>query len=97
MCVGLGNNVLRTIHGVGEMMSQMVLSRGAMMTNPSQPISGHGKKTHALSENEDVVVMDTKLRIIEILQVCIGFLSLPPPNFAHLILEEKKKHKPGHF
>ncbi|KAK3570412.1 hypothetical protein QTP86_019287 [Hemibagrus guttatus] len=67
-----GNNVLRTIHGVGEMMSQMVLSRGAMMTNPSQPISGHGKNTHGLSENEDVVVMDTKLRIIEILQFILS-------------------------
>ncbi|XP_060734023.1 inositol 1,4,5-trisphosphate receptor type 2 isoform X1 [Tachysurus vachellii] len=67
-----GNNVLRTIHGVGEMMSQMVLSRGAMMTNPSQPISVHGKKTYGLTDNEDVVVMDTKLRIIEILQFILS-------------------------
>ncbi|GAA6101701.1 inositol 1,4,5-trisphosphate receptor type 2 isoform X3 [Tachysurus ichikawai] len=67
-----GNNVLRTIHGVGEMMSQMVLSRGAMMTNPSQPISVHGKNTHGLTDNEDVVVMDTKLRIIEILQFILS-------------------------
>ncbi|XP_027017224.1 inositol 1,4,5-trisphosphate receptor type 2 isoform X5 [Tachysurus fulvidraco] len=67
-----GNNVLRTIHGVGEMMSQMVLSRGAMMTNSSQPISVHGKNTHGFMDNEDVVVMDTKLRIIEILQFILS-------------------------
>lgn len=88
----VGNNVLRTIHGVGEMMTQMVLSRGAMLTHSSQPISGHGKKLHSLTDHEDVVVMDTKLRIIEILQVCC---------FTHVILDclkgWKKKHKPGLF
>lgn len=67
VCVCVGNNVLRTIHGVGEMMTQMVLSRGAMLSNPSETMMG--QKTHGLSDSEDVVVMDTKLRIIEILQV----------------------------
>ncbi|KAG5830491.1 hypothetical protein ANANG_G00311190 [Anguilla anguilla] len=42
-----GNNVMRTIHGVGEMMSQMA---------PGPP------------DCEDVTVMNTKLKIIEILQ-----------------------------
>lgn len=77
----VGNNVLRTIHGVGEMMTQMVLSRGAMLTHSSQPISGHGKKLHSLTDHEDVVVMDTKLRIIEILQVCCFCC------FTHVILD----------
>ncbi|XP_062860264.1 inositol 1,4,5-trisphosphate receptor type 2 [Trichomycterus rosablanca] len=68
-----GNNVLRTIHGVGEMMTQMVLSRGAMLTHgapESQPMMG--KKNLGLPDNEDVVVMDTKLRIIEILQFILS-------------------------
>uniref|UniRef100_A0A673ICD5 Inositol 1,4,5-trisphosphate receptor n=1 Tax=Sinocyclocheilus rhinocerous TaxID=307959 RepID=A0A673ICD5_9TELE len=64
-----GNNVMRTIHGVGEMVTQMVLSRGLMMPHclpDAQPI--HGKQI-CLPDNENVMVMDTKLRIIEILQV----------------------------
>uniref|UniRef100_A0A4W4FAS1 Inositol 1,4,5-trisphosphate receptor n=1 Tax=Electrophorus electricus TaxID=8005 RepID=A0A4W4FAS1_ELEEL len=69
----LSNNVLRTIHGVGEMMTQMVLSRGTMlpnspestqMTNLANPLS--------CPNNQDVVVMDTKLRIIEILQFILS-------------------------
>ncbi|KAG1937067.1 inositol 1,4,5-trisphosphate receptor type [Pimephales promelas] len=63
-----GNNVMRTIHGVGEMVTQMVLSRGLMMSHclpDAQPI--HGKQI-CLPDNENVMVMDTKLRIIEILQ-----------------------------
>lgn len=86
MCARVGNNVLRTIHGVGEMMTQMVLSRGAMLTHSSQPISSHGQNT-ILSDNEDVVVMDTKLRIIEILQVCFFCC------FAHVMLDYLKKKK----
>ncbi|XP_026086465.1 inositol 1,4,5-trisphosphate receptor type 2-like [Carassius auratus] len=67
-----GNNVIRTIHGVGEMVSQMVLSRGLMMPHclpDAQPI--HGKQI-CLSDTENVMVMDTKLRIIEILQFILN-------------------------
>uniref|UniRef100_A0A9J8B1R0 Inositol 1,4,5-trisphosphate receptor n=1 Tax=Cyprinus carpio carpio TaxID=630221 RepID=A0A9J8B1R0_CYPCA len=67
-----GNNVMRTIHGVGEMVTQMVLSRGLMMPHclpDAQPI--HGKQI-CLSDNENVMVMDTKLRIIEILQFILN-------------------------
>ncbi|XP_073709761.1 inositol 1,4,5-trisphosphate-gated calcium channel ITPR2 [Misgurnus anguillicaudatus] len=67
-----GNNVMRTIHGVGEMMTQMVLSRGSIMPHSlpdAQPI--HGKQI-CLPDNEDVMVMDTKLRIIEILQFILN-------------------------
>eukprot|EP00062_Callorhinchus_milii_P022695 gi/632980746/ref/XP_007907206.1/ PREDICTED: inositol 1,4,5-trisphosphate receptor type 2 isoform X2 [Callorhinchus milii] len=72
-----GNNVMRTIHGVGEMMTQMVLSRGSLIqeslpeNQERQAGSASGKSLHAL-ENEDVTVMDTKLKIIEILQFILS-------------------------
>ncbi|XP_078091386.1 inositol 1,4,5-trisphosphate-gated calcium channel ITPR2 isoform X4 [Mustelus asterias] len=72
-----GNNVIRTIHGVGEMMTQMVLSRGSLLPgvlleSPDSPVRTlPGKQAHA-SENEDVTVMDTKLKIIEILQFILS-------------------------
>lgn len=65
----LGNNVLRTIHGVGEMMTQMVMSRGVLQSLPDTPPSLRYGKAHFMQDNEDVMVMDTKLKIIEILQV----------------------------
>uniref|UniRef100_A0A8C1MYN3 Inositol 1,4,5-trisphosphate receptor n=1 Tax=Cyprinus carpio TaxID=7962 RepID=A0A8C1MYN3_CYPCA len=71
-CVCVGNNVMRTIHGVGEMVTQMVLSRGLMMPHclpDAQPI--HGKQI-CLPDNQNVMVMDTKLRIIEILQFILN-------------------------
>uniref|UniRef100_A0A8B9EAC9 Inositol 1,4,5-trisphosphate receptor n=1 Tax=Anser cygnoides TaxID=8845 RepID=A0A8B9EAC9_ANSCY len=66
-----GNNVMRTIHGVGEMMTQMVLSRGSIfpLSAPDVQPSIHPSKQASTSESEDVIVMDTKLKIIEILQV----------------------------
>uniref|UniRef100_A0A4W3JR24 Inositol 1,4,5-trisphosphate receptor n=1 Tax=Callorhinchus milii TaxID=7868 RepID=A0A4W3JR24_CALMI len=73
----LRNNVMRTIHGVGEMMTQMVLSRGSLIqeslpeNQERQAGSASGKSLHAL-ENEDVTVMDTKLKIIEILQFILS-------------------------
>ncbi|XP_042563423.1 inositol 1,4,5-trisphosphate receptor type 2 isoform X3 [Clupea harengus] len=67
-----GNNVLRTIHGVGEMMSQMVLRGSVPLSLPdSPPASRHGKPLF-IPDNEDVKVMDTKLRIIEILQFILS-------------------------
>jgi len=77
MCVDLwaflvpGNNVMRTIHGVGEMMTQMVLSRGSIfpMSVPDIQPSLHPSKQGSPTDHEDVTVMDTKLKIIEILQV----------------------------
>uniref|UniRef100_A0A8C3BVQ6 Inositol 1,4,5-trisphosphate receptor n=1 Tax=Cairina moschata TaxID=8855 RepID=A0A8C3BVQ6_CAIMO len=67
----LRNNVMRTIHGVGEMMTQMVLSRGSIfpLSAPDVQPSIHPSKQASTSESEDVIVMDTKLKIIEILQV----------------------------
>ncbi|XP_056455010.1 inositol 1,4,5-trisphosphate receptor type 2 [Gadus chalcogrammus] len=67
-----GNNVLRTIHGVGEMMTQMVMSRGLPNSLPDSPPSLRLGKGHLCPDNEDVMVMDTKLRIIEILQFILS-------------------------
>ncbi|XP_061085026.1 inositol 1,4,5-trisphosphate receptor type 2 [Conger conger] len=69
-----GNNVMRTIHGVGEMMSQMVLSRGSVLPHSlpeGQPIPRH-TKAPSLPDCEDVTVMNTKLKIIEILQFILS-------------------------
>ncbi|XP_055011214.1 LOW QUALITY PROTEIN: inositol 1,4,5-trisphosphate receptor type 2 [Boleophthalmus pectinirostris] len=67
-----GNNVLRTIHGVGEMMTQMVMSRGVPHSLPDSPPSLRYAKGHFLPDTEDVMVMDTKLKIIEILQFILS-------------------------
>ncbi|XP_061891578.1 inositol 1,4,5-trisphosphate receptor type 2 isoform X1 [Entelurus aequoreus] len=67
-----GNNVLRTIHGVGEMMTQMVMSRGVPQCLPDTPPSLRYGKGHMLPDSEDVTVMDTKLKIIEILQFILS-------------------------
>uniref|UniRef100_A0A8C5WW41 Inositol 1,4,5-trisphosphate receptor n=1 Tax=Laticauda laticaudata TaxID=8630 RepID=A0A8C5WW41_LATLA len=69
-----GNNVMRTIHGVGEMMTQMVLSRGSIFpaSSPDIPPSVHRSKPANLVESEDITVMDTKLKIIEILQFILS-------------------------
>uniref|UniRef100_A0A8C4M250 Inositol 1,4,5-trisphosphate receptor n=1 Tax=Equus asinus asinus TaxID=83772 RepID=A0A8C4M250_EQUAS len=69
-----GNNVMRTIHGVGEMMTQMVLSRGSIfpMSVPDVQPSIHPSKQGSPTEHEDVTVMDTKLKIIEILQFILS-------------------------
>lgn len=50
-------------------MTQMVMSRGVPHILPDTPPSLRYGKGYFLSDNEDVMVMDTKLKIIEILQV----------------------------
>ncbi|XP_041324651.1 inositol 1,4,5-trisphosphate receptor type 2 [Pyrgilauda ruficollis] len=69
-----GNNVMRTIHGVGEMMTQMVLSRGSVfpISTPDIQPSIHPSKQVSTADSEDVIVMDTKLKIIEILQFILS-------------------------
>uniref|UniRef100_A0A803VL64 Inositol 1,4,5-trisphosphate receptor n=1 Tax=Ficedula albicollis TaxID=59894 RepID=A0A803VL64_FICAL len=69
-----GNNVMRTIHGVGEMMTQMVLSRGSVfpISTPDIQPSIHPSKQTSTADSEDVIVMDTKLKIIEILQFILS-------------------------
>ncbi|XP_031423065.1 inositol 1,4,5-trisphosphate receptor type 1 isoform X5 [Clupea harengus] len=70
-----GSNVMRSIHGVGELMTQVVLRGGGFLpTTPNLPIPTNGDvvKTQAEPEKEDIMVMDTKLKIIEILQFILN-------------------------
>lgn len=66
--VGKGG-VLKSIHGVGAVMTNMVLGSGlpqsAMGLTPDSSIQG--KSTQ--DKKEDKLVMETKLKIIQILQV----------------------------
>lgn len=47
----------------------MVMSRGVLHSLPDSPPSLRYGKALFMPDNEDVMVMDTKLKIIEILQV----------------------------
>lgn len=61
---------MRSIHGVGELMTQVVLRGGGFLpTTPINPPDGDTVKTRTEPEKQDILVMDTKLKIIEILQV----------------------------
>lgn len=61
---------MRSIHGVGELMTQVVLRGGGFLpTTPANPPDGDAVQTQTEPEKEDILVMDTKLKIIEILQV----------------------------
>lgn len=65
-----GSNVMRSIHGVGELMSQVVLRGGGFLpTTSNNNCNGDSVKTQTEPEKQDILVMDTKLKIIEILQV----------------------------
>lgn len=63
----------RSIQGVGHMMSTMVLSRKQSVFGASSLPSGAGVPEtldrSKFEDNEDIVVMETKLKILEILQV----------------------------
>uniref|UniRef100_A0A8C9VDW5 Inositol 1,4,5-trisphosphate receptor n=1 Tax=Scleropages formosus TaxID=113540 RepID=A0A8C9VDW5_SCLFO len=68
-----GSNVMRSIHGVGELMTQVVLRGGGFLpTTPANPPDGDVVKTQTEPEKEDILVMDTKLKIIEILQFILN-------------------------
>lgn len=70
VCFISGSNVMRSIHGVGELMSQVVLRGGGFLpTTSNVSSSGDTVKTQTEPEKQDILVMDTKLKIIEILQV----------------------------
>lgn len=68
-----GKNVRRSIQGVGHMMSTMVLNRKqSVFGGPSLPAGAGAPEPldrSKFEENEDIVVMETKLKILEILQV----------------------------
>ncbi|XP_008579787.1 PREDICTED: inositol 1,4,5-trisphosphate receptor type 3 [Galeopterus variegatus] len=71
-----GKNVRRSIQGVGHMMSTMVLSRKqSVFGAPSLPASAGAAEPldrSKFEENEDIVVMETKLKILEILQFILN-------------------------
>ncbi|KAI3370185.1 hypothetical protein L3Q82_024963 [Scortum barcoo] len=68
-----GSNVMRSIHGVGELMSQVVLRGGGFLpTTLNTSSSGDTVKTQTEPEKQDILVMDTKLKIIEILQFILN-------------------------
>uniref|UniRef100_A0A8C9TGQ4 Inositol 1,4,5-trisphosphate receptor n=1 Tax=Scleropages formosus TaxID=113540 RepID=A0A8C9TGQ4_SCLFO len=72
-CVHVSSNVMRSIHGVGELMTQVVLRGGGFLpTTPANPPNGDAVKTQSEPEKEDILVMDTKLKIIEILQFILN-------------------------
>ncbi|XP_029457322.1 inositol 1,4,5-trisphosphate receptor type 1 isoform X1 [Rhinatrema bivittatum] len=66
-----GSNVMRSIHGVGELMTQVVLRGGGFL--PLTPLAApQGNVKQREPEKEDILVMDTKLKIIEILQFILN-------------------------
>uniref|UniRef100_A0A7N6BPH7 Inositol 1,4,5-trisphosphate receptor n=1 Tax=Anabas testudineus TaxID=64144 RepID=A0A7N6BPH7_ANATE len=70
---GKHDNVMKSIHGVGELMTQVVLRGGGLLpTTPTHQPEGDVVKTQTEPEREDIMVMDTKLKIIEILQFILN-------------------------
>ncbi|XP_045712698.1 inositol 1,4,5-trisphosphate receptor type 1 isoform X3 [Phyllostomus hastatus] len=67
-----GSNVMRSIHGVGELMTQVVLRGGGFLPVTPMATAPEGNVKQAEPEKEDVLVMDTKLKIIEILQFILN-------------------------
>ena len=66
--------MLSSFGGMGAVMSNMVLgSAGENAQNTEQPTAMTPQVKWDKDEKEDTLVMDTKLKIIEILQVCIGY------------------------
>ncbi|NXF12916.1 ITPR3 protein, partial [Smithornis capensis] len=70
-----GKNVRRSIQGVGQMMSTMVLSRKQSIFSPPSLSAGSAPEQVDRGrsiENENIVVMETKLKILEILQFILN-------------------------
>uniref|UniRef100_A0A8C6JUG9 Inositol 1,4,5-trisphosphate receptor n=1 Tax=Melopsittacus undulatus TaxID=13146 RepID=A0A8C6JUG9_MELUD len=72
---GRWKNVRRSIQGVGQMMSTMVLSRKQSIFSPPSLSAGSAPEQVDRGrsiENENIVVMETKLKILEILQFILN-------------------------
>ncbi|XP_056292934.1 inositol 1,4,5-trisphosphate receptor type 1 isoform X2 [Pseudoliparis swirei] len=68
-----GSNVMKSIHGVGELMTQVVLRGGGLLpATPTHEPEGDVAKAQIEPEREDIMVMDTKLKVIEILQFILN-------------------------
>uniref|UniRef100_A0A4W3GI20 Inositol 1,4,5-trisphosphate receptor n=1 Tax=Callorhinchus milii TaxID=7868 RepID=A0A4W3GI20_CALMI len=72
---GAGKNMKMSIHGVGQMMSTMVLSRKqsifSTFARPSVSLEPQ-LKPRDIPDRENIIVMDTKLKILEILQFILN-------------------------
>uniref|UniRef100_A0A672ST88 Inositol 1,4,5-trisphosphate receptor n=1 Tax=Sinocyclocheilus grahami TaxID=75366 RepID=A0A672ST88_SINGR len=67
------SNVMRSIHGVGELMTQVVLRGGGFLPSTSHnPPDRDEVKAKSEPQKQDILVMDTKLKIIEILQFILN-------------------------
>uniref|UniRef100_A0A8C2UH44 Inositol 1,4,5-trisphosphate receptor n=1 Tax=Coturnix japonica TaxID=93934 RepID=A0A8C2UH44_COTJA len=66
------SNVMRSIHGVGELMTQVVLRGGGFLPMTPLAAAPEGNVKQTEPEKEDILVMDTKLKIIEILQFILN-------------------------
>uniref|UniRef100_A0A8D0EX27 Inositol 1,4,5-trisphosphate receptor n=1 Tax=Strix occidentalis caurina TaxID=311401 RepID=A0A8D0EX27_STROC len=69
---GKTSNVMRSIHGVGELMTQVVLRGGGFLPMTPLAAAPEGNVKQSEPEKEDILVMDTKLKIIEILQFILN-------------------------
>uniref|UniRef100_A0A8C3PTE2 Inositol 1,4,5-trisphosphate receptor n=1 Tax=Calidris pygmaea TaxID=425635 RepID=A0A8C3PTE2_9CHAR len=70
-----GKNVRRSIQGVGQMMSTMVLSRKQSIFSPPSLSAGSAPEQVDRGrsvESENIVVMETKLKILKILQFILN-------------------------
>uniref|UniRef100_A0A8C3INH5 Inositol 1,4,5-trisphosphate receptor n=1 Tax=Chrysemys picta bellii TaxID=8478 RepID=A0A8C3INH5_CHRPI len=70
-----GKNVRKSIQGVGQMMSTMVLSRKHSIfsgPNLSTVVASEPTDRERTIENENIVVMETKLKILEILKFILN-------------------------
>ncbi|XP_051562764.1 inositol 1,4,5-trisphosphate receptor type 1 isoform X1 [Myxocyprinus asiaticus] len=66
-------SVMRSIHGVGELMTQVVLRGGGFLpATPHNPPDRGEVKAQTEPQKQDILVMDTKLKIIEILQFILN-------------------------
>ena len=74
-CVSLSigkSSVLKSLGGVSSVLTNIILA-----TSPHSPGAAAAEANQKISNKEDAIVMDTKLKIIEILQViyvcCVEF------------------------
>ncbi|XP_059416055.1 inositol 1,4,5-trisphosphate receptor type 1-like isoform X2 [Carassius carassius] len=67
-----GSNVMRSIHGVGELMTQVVLRGGGFLPATDNNPPDREVKSQSEPQKQDILVMDTKLKIIEILQFILN-------------------------
>uniref|UniRef100_A0A4W6FQL8 Inositol 1,4,5-trisphosphate receptor n=1 Tax=Lates calcarifer TaxID=8187 RepID=A0A4W6FQL8_LATCA len=66
-----GKNVKRSIHGMGQMMSTMVLNRKGAGLGAGLVLDGQRGSKDSI-DKMDLTVMDTKLKILEILQFILN-------------------------